>query len=393
MSALKSTTGFSRAQVAALVIGALGVIASLVIAFTGSGTFFQSYLFSFMFWTGLSLGCLMLIAVIHMAGGSWGALILRPLEAGVAVFPLMALLFIPLLFGLHSLYPWTDADYVATHALVSAKSSYMNLPFFIIRNILYFAIWIWGALVFLRGGNRQDAEPAESGHIAFRLRRTGPLWIFIYVMSMTFAGSDWGMSLTPEWFSGIYSVILMAGQVISSMAFIIAIIVLLALVSPRVNQLLTPKRLQDLGNFLMASMMFWAYVHVSQLMIIWSNNTTETSSFYVARLNGAWEGVAIALTVFGFFAPFAILFSRWVKQKRLALVTVAVWAILMRFLDLYWIIIPSFDRTGAQFQLTDLLLLVGLGGLWLAVYLRTLGSRPIVPLHDPRLPEGVTKHA
>jgi hypothetical protein len=128
-------------------------------------------------------------------------------------------------------------------------------------------------------------------------------------------------------------------------------------------------------------------------MIIWSNNTTETSGFYVARLGGAWEGVAIALTVFGFFAPFAILFSRWVKQKRLALMTVAIWAILMRFLDLYWIIIPSFERTGAQFQLTDLLLLVGLGGLWLAVYLRTLGSRPLVPLHDPRLPEAVKHNA
>jgi hypothetical protein len=305
----------------------------------------------------------------------------------------MALLFIPLLFGLTSLYAWTNPDYVATHPLVSAKSTYLNLPFFIIRNILYFVIWTWGALVFLRNSNRQDAEPAASDSIAFRLRRRGPVWIFIYVMTMTFAGIDWGMSLTPEWFSGIYSVILMAGQVISAMAFIIAIIVLLALISPRVNELLTTKRLQDLGNFLMAFMMFWAYVHVSQLMIIWSNNTTETSPFYVARLGGAWEAVAIGLTVFGFFAPFVILFSRWVKQKRLALFTVAIWAILVRFLDLYWIIIPSFERSGAQFRITDLLLLVGIGGLWLAVYLRTLGSRPLLPLHDPRLPEAVKNNA
>lgn len=390
---MPSKHNFNRAQMTALVIGALGVIASLIVALSGGGSFFESYLYSFIFWTGLSLGCLMMIAVIHMAGGSWGALILRPLEAGVAVLPVMGLLFIPLLFGLTSLYEWTNPAYVDAHQLVSAKSSYLNLPFFIIRNILYFVIWTWGALVFLRGGNKQDSDVAESGSIAFRLRRRGPVWIFIYVMTMTFAGIDWGMSLTPEWFSGIYSVILMSGQVISAMAFIIAVIVLLALVSPRVNELLTAKRLQDLGNFLMAFMMFWAYVHVSQLMILWSNNTTETSGYYVARLGGAWEYVAMFLTAFGFFAPFAILFSRWVKQKRAALFIVAIWAILVRVLDLYWIIIPSFDRVGAQFQVTDLLLLIGLGGIWLGMYLRTLAARPLVPLHDPRLVEAVKQNA
>jgi hypothetical protein len=375
-----------RLQNVSLLVGGVAVVAALVLALLGAGdTFFQSYLYAFMFWLGLSLGCLVLLFVQHLAGGSWAAVIRRPLEAGVAVLPVLALLFIPLLFGLGSLYEWTHPEFLATHPIVAAKTAYLNVPFFIARAVLYFAIWIGGALFFLRMSNRQDRDLENSGAIGYRLKTISAVWIVIYVLTMTFAAVDWGMSLTPDWFSGIYPVILMIGQAITAVSFIIVVMVLLAGSVPALNELLTAKRLQDLGNFLMAFIMFWAYVNFSQLIIIWSNNTVETNTWYVTRLNGPWMDVGSFLLVFGFFAPFAILFSRWVKRKRAALLTVALFALLIRLIDLFWILVPSMGRSGFPLALLDVILLVGLGGLWLAVFARSLASRPILPLHDPRL--------
>ncbi|HEX7004403.1 MAG TPA: hypothetical protein VF168_09480 [Trueperaceae bacterium] len=380
-----SSTDFGRLQTLSLIVGVVAVAAALLLALLGANRFFESYLLSYIFWLGMSLGCLVMLFVQHLAGGSWGALIRRPLEAGVAVIPILAILFIPLLFGLDSLYPWTQADYLQTHPTVAAKVSYLNVPFFIVRAVVYFAIWIGSALFFLRLSNRQDREPAEAGSIGFRLKAVSAAWIVIYVLTMTFAGIDWGMSLTPTWFSGIYSVILMIGQAISAVAFIVIVMVFLAGLFPAVNELLTAKRLQDLGNFIMAFIMFWAYVSFSQLIIIWSNNTVETSSWYVTRLNTGWVALSSFLLVFGFFAPFAILFSRWVKRKRVALTVVSLFVIFIRMVDTYWILVPSFERTGPQLLLMDILLTIGLGGIWLAAYFRSLGSRPVLPLHDPRL--------
>ena len=376
---------FGRLQTLSLIVGAVGVAAALILALLGGEGFFESYLLSYIFWVGLSLGCLVMLFVQHLAGGSWGALIRRPLEAGVAVLPILALLFIPLLFGLDSLYPWTNAEYVETHPTVAAKVAYLNVPFFIARAVVYFAVWVGAALFFLRLSRRQDREPANSGSIGFRMKAVSAMWIVIYVLTMTFAGIDWGMSLTPTWFSGIYSVILMISQAITAVAFIVVVMVMLAGMFPAVNELLTAKRLQDLGNFLMAFIMFWAYVSFSQLIIIWSNNTVETSTWYVTRLETGWVALSSFLLVFGFFAPFAILFSRWVKRKRAALVVVSLFVIFIQLIDTYWILVPSFERTGPQLLLLDILLTIGLGGIWLAAFLRSLGSRPILPLHDPRL--------
>ena len=380
-----ATHDFRRPATVALVLGGVGLLAAVIGAFTGIEAFFQSYLFAFLFWLGLALGCLALLAVNHMAGGSWGAMIRRPLEAGVAVLPVMALFFIPLLFGLNVLYAWTDASYVATHPTVEAKTAYLNVPFFIVRAAIYFGLWILGAVLFLRSSVRQDDDAAASGRIGYRLKSLSPFWIVIYVVTMTFAAVDWAMSLTPVWFSGIYGAIFMISQVIVAISFIIAVMVFLAARDPAVNELLTAKRLQDLGNFLMAFTMFWAYVSMSQLIIQWSNNIVETNTWYVTRLGPGWVGVGIFLLLFGFFAPFAILFSRWVKRKRRALMLVAFWAILVQAVNLFWFIIPTYERAGAQLIWLDVALWVGVGGIWLFAYFRSLASRPLLPLHDPRL--------
>jgi len=392
MTRTPSTLDLSRIQSAAFVVGIVGLVAAVLWSLIGSTPFFGSYLYAFLFWVGLSLGCLVMLFVQHAGGGSWGAMIRRPLEAGVSVLPIMALLFVPLLFGLGSLYDWTHSEYLAVHPTVEWKANYLNIPFFILRSAVYFAIWSYAAVYFVRQSARQDKEVEVSGKIAYRLRMLSGPWIVVYIITMTLAAVDWAMSLTPDWWSGIYGVIFMIGQAITAVSFIIGVMAFLAARDPKVDEVLTSKRLQDLGNFLMAFTMFWAYVSFSQLIILWSNNTVETSTWYVLRLGPGWSGLAAFLLVFGFFAPFAILFSRWVKRKRRALVTVAIWSVVVQLLNLFWFIIPTFQRRGFPLSPLDLLLLVGMGGIWLAVFTRSLSAHPILPLHDPRLAK-VVDHA
>jgi hypothetical protein len=393
---IASLNGYQRT---ALIVGVIGLVLTLVGAFT-SNTFFQSYLFGFLFWLGLSLGCLMLLFVQYMAGGSWGAMIKKPLEAGAMVLPLMVIFFIPVLIGLFvsrsatvPLYPWMNADYVASHPLVAAKTLYLNPVFFVIRSVIYFAIWILGARYFFSKSNEQDSNAANAARIGFRLKGLGAVWMIIYILTMTFAGVDWAMSLTPEFFSGMFPVIMMIGQVISAMCLMIFTTTFLASKDEAFDDTLTSKRLQDLGNFLMAFTMFWTYVSMSQLMIIWSNNVIETNPYLVLRLNAGWRGVMGFLLFFGFFAPFGILFSRWVKRKRRALFLVACWAFFIRLLDLFLIIIPNYRREGLQLHWLDFAVLAGVGGIWFAVYSGILKSRPILPVNDPRLVSHDNHHA
>lgn len=381
---------FRRGPLVALLAGAVGLIGGVLAGL--SGGFYESWLLAFLFWVGLSLGTLVMLIIGHMAGGSWSAVIQRPLEAGVSLLPIMALLFLPVLFGMNALYLWTDAAYVASHPLVAAKTAYLNTPFFVIRTVIYFALWLLAAWLYLRGSARQDREPGQSGRIGYRLKSMGGLWIVLYVLTMSFAGRDWAMSLTPDWWSGIYAVILMISQAITAVAFIILVMVVLAQRSARVDDLLTAKRLQDLGNFLMAFLMFWAYVSFSQLIIIWSGNVSELTPWYVARLAPGWLGVGGFLLAFGFLAPFVILFSRWVKRKRLALATVAAWAIFVQLVNLIYFVVPAFDRPGFPITLSDVLIWLGVGGVWLFFYLRRLAAHPILPTHDPRL-KGAEQHA
>lgn len=383
----------SRAQVVGLAVGAVALLIAVVLGFTGrSEAFFQSYLYTYLFWLGLSLGSLFLIFIVHLAGGSWGALIVRPLEAAASAVPLFALLFLPIVFGMADLYPWTDAAYVASEPTVAAKSEYLNTPFFLVRAVIIFAVFTFGAYLYRRLGRRQDDHPETSERTGYRMKNVSGVWVVTYILTMTFAAFDWAMSVTPTWFSGIYPGIVMAGQVVSALAMIILVMVSLARFNPTIDKLLTPKRLQDLGNLLMAVIMFWAYTHVSQLIIQWSNNIVETASWYTLRFGPEWIGLSTFLLFFGFFAPFMILFSRWVKRTRRALSIVAVWALVVQLLDYYWLLVPAFGRPGFQVTLLDVLLLVGLGGIWLAAVARALATRNVLPANDPRLVKVVAEH-
>lgn len=381
-----NTSGLQRLS---LIIAVLGLAGAAVVLFSGNGNFYQSYLMAYLFVFGISLGSLAIMTTQHMAGGPWGALIARPLEAAVSIIPVLGILFIPILFGINELFLWSSQAYMDAEPIAAAKSLYLNVPFFIARAVAYFVIWTFAAKFYRDASRKQDEDAAAAPKLGYRMRNVSGVWLMVFILTMTFAIIDWAMSLTPLWFSGIYPTIFMISQAITGMAVMIITVVAYTKQHKLFDRLLNNKRLQDLGNFLMAFIMFWAYVHISQLIIIWTNNVAETADWYVVRLGEDWLGLSVFLLVFGFFAPFLILLSRWVKRRRASLVWMSIWALVVQAVTVYWIIAPTFNRTGPQLTWADGLFFVGLTGVWFFFYLRGLSSRNLIPANDPRLIEAI----
>jgi len=327
----------------------------------------------------------------HLTGGNWGIVIRRPLESATRVLALVAVLFVPIFFGMKYLYTaWLNAP-PAGHegALSDFQRSYLTLNGFRVRAILYFAIW--GILVFLfnRWSREQDANPQDNS-VHRRLKMLAGPGIIIYVFVMTFAAIDWVMSLSPHWASTIYGFLFVVGQLISSMSLMIAIVVLLARTGP-LSGVLQPRHIHDLGKLLLAFVMLWAYFQFSQLLIIWSGNQPEEITFYYSRLHSQWGVVAIIVVIFHFFVPFFLLLSRDLKRNPALLRGVAIWLILMRLVDLFWYTRPEFTSTALP-TIWDLAAALALGGLWFFFFIGQLKQLPVLPVGDPKLAEAIEVH-
>jgi hypothetical protein len=379
-SATELAIGMARWRKTALLVGAAGLAATALGLFVSRDQFFRSYLWAFLFWFGLGLGCMPLLMLYHLVGGAWGFTIRRFVECGVRTLPVLALFFVPLPFGVHHLYEWSHADVVAADEVLRGKQLYLNFPFWVARAVLYFAIWLFYARRLNRLSAEQDATGDE--RLMKRFQRLSGPGLAIYGLTVTFAAFDWAMSLEPHWFSTIYGMYWIVSQTLSALAFSIAMIALLSRNS-QVARMSRPDNLHDLGNLLLAFVMLWAYLSFSQFLIIWSGNLPEEISWYLSRLNHGWQWLAAALLVFHFFAPFFLLLSRFRKRRVRSLTIIALLVLFMRIVDTFWVITPAFYRERLMIHWLDIFALVGIGGIWIATYARQLSAMPILPLHDP----------
>jgi len=275
--------GLERAQRSALLVaGAAGAILAIG-GFLDLEQLLRSYLVSFVFWTGIALGCLALVMLQHLTGGAWGIAIRRILEAGASVLPWMALLFLPIALGLPKLYLWAQPAAVAADPILRHKVPYLNVPFFLARTAVYFGIWSGWALLLRRLSLEQDRT--GDARLSRKLQLLSGPGIVLYVLTMTFASVDWIMSLEPHWFSTIYGALLVAGQGLGAFAAAITGLLLLARVAP-MREAATRKVLHDLGKLLLAFVMVWAYFSFSQFLIIWAGNLPEETPWYVRRIHG-----------------------------------------------------------------------------------------------------------
>jgi hypothetical protein len=376
----------------ALGIGVIGLIA------WGFGVYFspeqalRSWLLGFIFWGGISIGCLGVLMLQYLTGGAWGVVIRRTLEAGSRTLKIVALLFIPLAVGVltKNVYEWTHlplTDHVMEH-----RGVFMTPWFWVLRSVLYFTIW--GGMAYLLNKWSAAQDKTDNVFDAERLlekssRFSGPTLV-IYSLVVTLAVVDWVMTLDAHWFSTMWGLLFVAGWALSCLAFTVSILAYLSDKAP-MDGILGKRHFHDLGKLMLALTMVWAYFNFSQFLIIWSGNLPEETTWYLTRMKNGWGYVGVALILFHFAFPFLVLLQQDFKRKAKWLATLGVFILFMRLIDMYYQIAPS-PRIAAGFEdasmigtmsWLDLAAPIAIGGIWLWWFLGELMSRPMVPVKDP----------
>jgi hypothetical protein len=383
-----------RLQQRAVGIGVVGLVLTAAGALLGRDnglpSVYHSWLYAYVFWLGVTTGSLGLLMLHHVTGGGWGYVIRRFLEAATRLLPLMLVLFVPVVIGMPVLYKlWMHPS--PTDVVVQSKAGYLNAPGFIIRTLIYFAIWMVYAYLLNKWGATQDerADPA----VETRLNYLGASGLVVFVLTITFMSVDWLMSLTPDWYSSIFGLLVVASQALSTLSLLVVLFAALAGDLPIAREV--PKGyFRDLGNLMLACVMLWGYMSFSQYLITYSGNTTEEVSWYVQRRSGGWGIVSLGLVPLHFALPFLVLLTgSAIKRDPKWLARIAGFIILMRFIDLYWWVTPTFrshliPSDGPEWMslLGDLGTPLLIGGIWLWCWAAQLKKvRTVVPLHDPRL--------
>ncbi len=375
-----------------LIIAVLGVVLAaagvLLSGEQGLDRFYQAYLVAYTFWMGVVLGSLALLMVQHLTGGAWGVVLRRPLEAAVRTLPFLAVLFLPIAFGMHSLYEWTH-EAAANDPLISRKALYLNTPFFLARQAIYFTIWSTMGYLLTKWSTEHDrtGDPALLDKMA-RLSGGG---LVVYFLTVTFAMVDWTLSVNPHWFSTIWGLLYIGGQGLSAFAFGIIVLVALSQTAP-LNTVLTTHHFHDLGKFLFAFLMLWAYLSFSQLLIIWSANLPEEIPHYLIRWESSWRYLSVFIIVGHFILPYALLLSRDLKKNAGKLRLIAIWIIFARLADYYWHVAPEFHKDGFSVSLLDVAVPLALGGIFISLFVAQLRGRSLLPVNDPGLEKALTHH-
>jgi hypothetical protein len=374
-----------RLRQRALIAGGAGATACVVGLLMAREHFFRAYLMGFVFVLGLALGCFALLMLHHMVGGGWGFMVQRILEAGTRTFPLLAALFVPLALGVHSLYEWSHAEVVAADAVLKDKSVYLNAPFFYGRALFYFAVWM--ALSYFLNKWSARLDETQDNQLIRHMQYLSGMGLLLYGLTVTFAAVDWVMSLEPHWFSTMYGLLFIVGQGVNALSFLVVLLLYLAGHKPYAD-VLRPQHFHDYGNLLLAFVMLWAYTGFSQFLIIWSGNLPEENVWYLHRMNHGWQYWAGFLLLFHWAVPFVVLLSRQAKRRAETLAVVAVGLLLMRLVDLYWLIAPApkhgEEAQALAFHWLYIAMPLALGGVWLWYFLGQLKQRSLMPTGDER---------
>jgi len=379
-------------QTRGLIAGVVGLILCGVGFTTDSEQFYHSYLTGYLYWVAIAVGCLGWCMINHLTEGHWGLPARRIWEAASRTIPLLAILFLPIWFGMDHIFSWTHAD--PSDEILAGKATYLNSTFFTVRALIYFGLWILFATLLSRFSMSQDSDDQANYDVwAFRLRKVSGPGLLFMALSVTFYSVDWVMSLDPHWFSTLFGFLFAASDLLAAMAFTIVMVKILEHTSP-LDKLLKVQHYHDYGNLLMATVMLWAYMSFSQYLIIWSGNTQEEAPWYLARTGDGWVIISVILIAFHFMLPLLVLLTRRTKRASHHLVKIAIYMLVMRFVDLYWLVTPSFSHGGTvELHLSsiwyDLAGLLAVGGLWLAYFAMNLKNKELVPLSDKRLQEAL----
>jgi hypothetical protein len=381
----------------ALIAGLVGLVVCAIGFVVDRDHFFRSWLTAYLLFLGIALGSMALMMIQHLSGGTWGVF-RRVFEASSRTIPFLAVLFVPVLFGIGSLYTWSHPDHVQTDEILRHKALYLNVPFFIGRAVFYFAAWAGLAWILNRLSARQDTGDLS---VNMTIQRWSGAGLVIYAMTVTFAGVDWIMSINPHWYSTLFGFLMMGGQGLAALAFTIVVSTFLVKRQPMAT-LLRPHHFHDLGKLMFAFVMLWAYFNFSQFLLTYAANLVEEIPYMTTRMSHGWQYLAVFLLVFHFAVPWLLLLSRQTKRTPERLVIIAAWILFVRYADLFMLVAPEFASSGENLHMLtgeheshlfihwlDLAAPIAIGGLWLWMFFTQLRQRPMLAIGDPYLRESL----
>lgn len=348
-----------------------------------------SFLLGYFFWLCIALAGVFFAALQYLAGAAWSVTVRRIPETFIAYLPVAAILAVILFYGLHTLYEWTHTEVVSKDPILSQKVGYLNTKFFIIRHIALFAgVLILGGWI-IRNSLRQD----RSGDVNLTRRnaKISAPFMLVFGWLFSFVSFDLLMSLAPHWFSTIFGIYCWSGLFTSGLAMIVLWVVALKK-GGSLGHYVNENHLHDLGKLMFAFTVFWAYMALSQFLLIWYANLPEETSYYLQRIKGGWFTVSIALPLIKFVIPFFVLVARKPKRNETVLLFMGVWFLLAQGLDIYWMVYPTFYPEGPAFGWAEVGMFLGFGALFLLSVGKFLSRVSPIPIRDPRLEEALHHH-
>jgi hypothetical protein len=390
-----------RPRSRALIAGGIGLAACAIGFFVNPEQLYRSWLIAYLLFLGIALGSMAMVMIQHLSGGGWGVF-RRIFEASSRTLPLLMVLFLPVLLGRGTLFPWTHPDHVQADEVLRHKAAYLNTTFFLIRAAVYFVGW-WGIATLLS----KWSQAQDRGDVAVntRLQRLSGAGLVFYALTVTFAGIDWIMSLNPHWYSTLFGFLMMGGQGLAALAFTIVVAAFLFKHEPLAD-VLKPHHFHDLGKLMFAFVMLWAYFNFSQYLLVFAANLIEEIPYMTTRTTHGWQYLALFLTIFHFVVPWLLLLSRDLKRNPHRLVVIAAWMLVMRFADIYMLVSPEFASTGGNLHLLDgehvsyffvhwldLAAPLAIGGFWVWMFFTQLRERPLLATGDPYLRQALESGA
>ncbi len=347
----------------------------------------MSYLVAFMFLATIGVGGMFFALLQYLVGAFWSVPIRRIAENMGAILPLVAILFLPLAWGVHTLYPWASGEHL--EAAVAAKAGYLNYNFFMIRAVFYLLTWaILGTVVYRRSRSIDSTGDAMT---VLGLRKLSAPGVILFGITITFAGFDWMMSLDPTWASTMFGVYTFAGTILSTLATI-AIVALFLQRAGYLKDVINAEHYHDLGKLMFGFIVFWAYIAFSQFFLIWYANLPEETHWYRLHWEGGWSTLTVALIFLHFLIPFFAILSRHAKRNTAVMTVIAGLLIVMHYVDLFWQVMPVLHAGGFQISWMDPAAFAAVGATYGLVFWNGLRKKPMVPVGDPRLEQCLAFH-
>jgi hypothetical protein len=347
-----------------------------------------NYHLGFSFLMSVGLGGLFLAMLQHVTNSGWSIVIRRVPEAMAYILPLGFVLMLPMFLGSNLLFHWSNPDLVSQDHLLSHKALYLNDGFFMFRTVLYFCIWTFLFKKVIGQSTAQDH--VASMKFTQSMMKWSAIGMVLFGFSITFAATDWMMSLKAAWFSTIYGVYYFSGTFVVGLA--LTAIFIFWLQSHGHLKVVNQEHFHDIGKLLYAMNIFWAYIAFSQFMLIWYANIPEETVFFADRANSAWPYVSMVLMIGHFGIPFFAFMSRHAKRNRIVLLSAALWLVLMHYVDLYWLIMPNYSKTMVPLGWIELVALLWSLSAVVLVVTYAFKQHALIPMKDPRLQESLEFH-